>query len=164
MRWSVLVNGAPRDIEILAPAPDCRFRLDGAERQASVESAAPGIYSVILDGRSYDVWLERTERGPIVTIDGCHFEIEVRDPRRWSRKAGTASSDGIAALIAPMPGKVVRVLAAAGDTVEAGQGIMVVEAMKMQNEMKASRTGRLLSVSVQEGATVAAGEVLATIG
>jgi biotin carboxyl carrier protein len=62
-----------------------------------------------------------------------------------------------------MPGKVVRVLVAAGDTVEAGQGLLVVEAMKMQNEMKASRAGRILSVTVKEGATVAAGEVLATI-
>ncbi|MBZ5578441.1 MAG: hypothetical protein LAP40_17905 [Acidobacteriia bacterium] len=63
-----------------------------------------------------------------------------------------------------MPGKVVRVLVVPGDAVEAGQGLMVVEAMKMQNEMKASRAGRVLTVSAKEGATVTAGEVLATIG
>jgi len=62
-----------------------------------------------------------------------------------------------------MPGKVVRVLVAPGDSVEAGQGIAVVEAMKMQNEMKAARAGKVLSVPAKEGATVAAGEVLATI-
>jgi biotin carboxyl carrier protein len=62
-----------------------------------------------------------------------------------------------------MPGKVVRVLVAPGDSVEAGQGVAVVEAMKMQNEMKASRAGKVLSVPAKEGATVAAGEVLATI-
>jgi biotin carboxyl carrier protein len=62
-----------------------------------------------------------------------------------------------------MPGKVVRVLVAAGDPVEAGQGIAVVEAMKMQNEMKAPRAGKVLSVPAKEGDTVAAGEVLATI-
>jgi biotin carboxyl carrier protein len=62
-----------------------------------------------------------------------------------------------------MPGKVVRVLVAPGDTVEAGQGLLVVEAMKMQNEMKASRAGRILTVAAREGATVSAGEILATI-
>jgi biotin carboxyl carrier protein len=63
-----------------------------------------------------------------------------------------------------MPGKVVRVLAAAGEEVQAGQGIVVVEAMKMQNEMKADRAGKVLTIPAQEGATVAAGEVLATVG
>jgi biotin carboxyl carrier protein len=62
-----------------------------------------------------------------------------------------------------MPGKVVRVLVAQGDLVEAGQGIAVVEAMKMQNELKAPRGGRIASLSTHEGATVAAGEVLAVI-
>jgi biotin carboxyl carrier protein len=62
-----------------------------------------------------------------------------------------------------MPGKVVRVLVAPGDAVEAGQGLLVVEAMKMQNEMKAVRAGRVLTVHTKEGATVAAGEVLATV-
>jgi biotin carboxyl carrier protein len=62
-----------------------------------------------------------------------------------------------------MPGKVVRVLIAPGDSVETGQGLIVVEAMKMQNEMKATRAGRVLSVTVKEGATVSAGQILATI-
>ena len=65
--------------------------------------------------------------------------------------------------MAPMPGKVVRVLVAPGDAVEADQGIVVVEAMKMQNELKAPRAGRVISVAAKEGATVAAGETLATI-
>jgi biotin carboxyl carrier protein len=63
-----------------------------------------------------------------------------------------------------MPGKVVRVLVAVGDEVAAGQGLLVVEAMKMQNEMKAPRPGKVLSLSAAEGSTVTAGEVLATIG
>jgi len=63
-----------------------------------------------------------------------------------------------------MPGKVVRVLVAEGDTVEAGQGLLVVEAMKMQNEIKAPRSGRVVALAAREGATVAAGDPLATIG
>ena len=100
----------------------------------------------------------------VVVIDGFRFEIDVRDPRRFRRSAGGRGGEGVQTIVAPMPGKVVRVLVAPGDSVEAGQGLMVVEAMKMQNEMKAARAGSVLSVSAREGATVAAGEVLATIG
>ena len=71
---------------------------------------------------------------------------------------------GVQTVTAPMPGKVVRVLARPGDEVAAGQGLLVVEAMKMQNEMKTPRAGKVLSMPAKEGATVAAGEVLATIG
>ena len=101
----------------------------------------------------------------MVVIDGFRFEIAVRDPRRWSRKEPAPRRQTASQTVAaPMPGKVVRVLVAPGDQVEAGQGLLVVEAMKMQNEMKAARAGKILSVAVIPGATVAAGEILATIG
>jgi biotin carboxyl carrier protein len=165
MKLALTANGAERIIEILAPAPACRFRLDqDAERSAHVEAPEPGVYSVLMDGRSYDARVDETPGGLVVAIDGYRFEIEVRDPRRWSRKSGGAGTEGVQSIAAPMPGKVVRVLVAPGDEVEAGQGLVVVEAMKMQNEMKASRAGRVLALPAKEGATVAAGEVLATIG
>jgi biotin carboxyl carrier protein len=99
----------------------------------------------------------------VVTIDGYRFEIEVRDPRRWIRRSAAGAGGGLEAVSAPMPGKVVRVLVSAGDSVTAGQGLVVVEAMKMQNEMKASRAGRVSAITAREGATVNAGEVLVTI-
>jgi biotin carboxyl carrier protein len=80
-----------------------------------------------------------------------------------ARRSGKQGREGVETITAPMPGKVVRVLVAPGDAVEAGQGLVVVEAMKMQNEMKASLAGRVATVPAREGATVAAGEVLATI-
>ena len=86
----------------------------------------------------------------MVVIDGFRFEIEVRDPRRWSRKAGRRGGEGVQNIAAPMPGKVVRVLVAPGDAVETGQGLVVVEAMKMQNEMKAARAGRVLAVPARK--------------
>ncbi|HYW45339.1 MAG TPA: biotin/lipoyl-containing protein [Bryobacteraceae bacterium] len=165
MKLSLTINGAEDAIEILAPAPDCRFRIGGEDaRDAQVEAPEPGVYSVLMDGRSYDARVEQTAAGAIVVvIDGYRFEVEVRDPRRWTPKAGGRGGDGAQNLTAPMPGKVVRVLAAAGDVVEAGQGVVVVEAMKMQNEIKAPRAGRVIAVPAKEGATVAAGDVLATI-
>jgi len=164
MKLLLTINGAEDHIDILSPGPACRFQLgETAERPAQVETPEPGVYSVLLDGRSYDAYVEETPNGLVVVIDGYHFEIEVRDPRRWSRKTGGRGGEGIQTIVSPMPGKVVRVLVAQGDAVEAGQGLVVVEAMKMQNEMKAPRAGKVLTLSAKEGATVTAGEVLVTI-
>jgi biotin carboxyl carrier protein len=166
MKWTLLRQGAEGTIEITAAPPACRFRLDGGEeRAADVQLVEPGVYSILMDGRSREARVEeRPGGGLVVVIDGFRFEYEVRDPRRWSAKTAGASGDGFQSVAAPMPGKVVRVLVAAGDEVEKGQGLVVVEAMKMQNEMKASRAGRVLTVTAKEGDTVAAGEVLATVG
>ncbi len=165
MKLNLKVNGMDREIEIVERGPACRFRFaNGAERAADVAAIGAGLYSILLDGRSYDVQVERTPQNLIVVLEGHRFEVEVRDPRRWQGRTGSHAGDAVQTLAAPMPGKVVRVLAAVGDPVEAGQGILVVEAMKMQNEMKAGRAGRVMTVTVREGATVTAGEVLATIG
>ena len=164
MKLTLQTEGREQPIEIQSAAPMYRFRLgDGPERHANVEMPEPDVYSVLLDGRVYDGRVEETPAGLVVVIDGYRFEIAVRDPRRWSRKDAARSGEGVQTVLAPMPGKVVRVLVAPGDEVAAGQGLLVVEAMKMQNEMKASRAGRILSVAAKEGATVTAGEVLATI-
>jgi len=164
MKLDLVIDGVPERIDILAPAPACRFQLgDGPAAEAQVELPEPGVYSVLMDGRSYDARVEEHPDSLVVVIDGYRFAIEARDPRRWSSKAAGRGADGIHTVVASMPGKVVRVLVAPGDAVERGQGLVVVEAMKMQNEMKASRAGKVWTVSIQEGATVAAGDVLATI-
>jgi biotin carboxyl carrier protein len=160
----LVIDGVENRIDILSPAPSCRFQLGGsAERMADVENPEPGVYSILLDGRSYEAYVEETPAGMAVSIDGYRFEIEARDPRRWSRRSAGGGGEGVQTISSPMPGKVVRVLVAPGDAVEAGQGIVVVEAMKMQNEMKAPRAGKVRSVTTQPGATIAAGEVLAML-
>ncbi len=165
MKLALMFHAGIEDsIEILSPAPDCRFRLgENPERTAQVETPEPGVYSVLMDGRSYEARVEEHAGRLVVVIEGYRFEIDVRDPRRFRRAPGTAGAGVMQTVSAPMPGKVVRVLAAVGDTVEAGQGLLVVEAMKMQNEMKSPRAGKVASISAKEGATVAAGDVLATI-
>lgn len=156
MKLNLTIDGRDERIE-LAPG---KFRLgDGGEREVNIETPQPGVYSVLLDGRSYDA---RVENGTVV-VCGHRFEIEVRDPRRYSRQSASGAHGGVQRVVAPMPGKVVRVLVSVGDVVEAGQGIVVVEAMKMQNEMKAARPGKIASIAVHAGATVTAGEVLASI-
>lgn len=132
-------------------------------RTASVLEVEPCIYAVLLDGRSLEARVERGDDAWIVHLRGRRFVVEVSDPRRLSRGSGAPRREGRQTVASPMPGKVVRLLVAAGDTVEAGQGLLVVEAMKMQNEMKAPKSGRVVTLSAREGATVSAGDVLAVI-
>ncbi|MEK7407988.1 MAG: biotin/lipoyl-containing protein [Acidobacteriota bacterium] len=150
MRPRVEIGGRAVDFEHLQPS-------------ASVVEVEPGVYSVLIDGRSYEVQVERNSEGLAVTVAGRRFVAQVEDPRRLSRRAKSFQREGRQNLTAPMPGKVVRLLVAEGDLVEAGQGVLVVEAMKMQNEMKAPKAGRVAALPVGEGATVGAGELLAAI-
>ncbi|MGO4879573.1 MAG: biotin/lipoyl-containing protein [Bryobacteraceae bacterium] len=130
---------------------------------AQIATVEPGVYSILMDGRSYEARIEQTGSSIVVFIGGHRFEAEIHDPRRWSRQAQRQGAEGRLNVAAPMPGKIVRLLVAAGDTVAAGQGLLVMEAMKMQNEMKSPKAGRVVSLTAREGATVAAGEVLAAI-
>jgi biotin carboxyl carrier protein len=162
MKLRLKIHGQQKNMEIGSPGEDCHFRYDDAEHTADVAIVRPGVYSILIGGRSYDASLERDEDHLSIAIRGSHIEVEISDPRQWSPKTAPAGH-GIATLVSPMPGKVVRVLVTAGDRVEAGQGILVVEAMKMQNEIKTPKSGIVLSLAAREGATVTAGAALATI-
>ncbi|HSS18478.1 MAG TPA: biotin/lipoyl-containing protein [Pyrinomonadaceae bacterium] len=99
-----------------------------------------------------------------VSVRGKDYEVALIDPKRLrSGQAAAAHHAGAAEIVSPMPGKIVRVLVEAGANVEAGAGIIVVEAMKMQNEMKSPKAGVVVSINAAEGATVSAGDVLAVI-
>ena len=153
MKLELTLNGAARTVELPADAAN-----------ADVVLCKNLVYSVIIDGRACEARIEHVLNGPsIVTIGRHRFEIEVRDPRRYLGAARAQGASGLQNIKAPMPGKVVRVLVSAGDAIDAGQGIVVVEAMKMQNEIKAQRAGKVLSLTAREGATVTAGEILAVI-
>ena len=129
------------------------------EREFSVEPLTPGSYSVLIDGKSYEV----IASGGEVRVNGRAFALEVFDPRSMrGRKSGDAK-EGRQNISAMMPGKVVRVLVGAGDAIEAGQGLIVVEAMKMQNEMKSPKAGRVVEIKTKPDSTVAAGDVLLVI-
>ena len=99
----------------------------------------------------------------VVVIDGNRFDIEVRDPRQFRRRQGLHGIEGLQNVAAPMPGKVIRILVPLGALVTAGQSLVVVEAMKMQNELRAPKSGQVVSIPVHEGDNVMAGEVLVVI-
>ena len=146
MKRTVLVNG----VEI---------QVDPDDPQASVIEVEPGVYSVILLGDSFEA---RVSPGT-VEIGGEVFATEVVDPRARRVSKARRDVEGRQTLIAPMPGKVVRLLASEGQTVSAEQGILVIEAMKMQNEIQSPRSGTVVSLPVPEGNAVAAGDIVAVV-
>jgi biotin carboxyl carrier protein len=114
----------------------------------------------LIEGRSYAVIVGP---GNEIQVNGRTLSVEVFDPRSMRARGAAGAGEGRQKIAALMPGKVVRLLVAQGDTVESGQGLVVVEAMKMQNEMKSPKAGRVAEVRTRTDATVAAGEVLVVI-
>lgn len=139
--------------------------IDGQPADADVEEIDPHSVSVLLDSHSYTVQITQTPDGKLKLQTALQeFTAEVADPRAWrGRRHGGTEAQGQQQVAAPMPGKVIRVLVGLGDKVEAGQGLIVVEAMKMQNEIRSPKTGTVERLSVKEGQAVTAGEVLCVI-
>ncbi len=139
------------------------FTVDGRLVEADAIKISRGTYSILLAGRSLEVTVEETANGLLVRANGREYQVEIFDPRSWRRGRGAGIElEGRQQLIAPMPGKIVRVLVAAGQQVAAGQGLLVIEAMKMQNEIHSPKSGTVEKVA-REGQTVNAGEVLAVV-
>ncbi len=149
MKWQIVIDGRPVEI-------------DKAQLENAIE-VEPGVFSVLVDGRSFEVRLPSGGPAGTASVQGRRYEVEIRDPRNTGRGSKSALGAGRQNIIAPMPGKVVRLLVQPGDTVEAGQGLAVVEAMKMQNEMKAPRPARVTEVRVHDGETVTAGQTLVVL-
>lgn len=139
--------------------------LDGHPVDADALQIGPNVVSVMLGGQSFEFHISRSVDGTLKLRCGVQeYTAEIIDPRAWrGRKHGAVEVEGRQEILAPMPGKVVRVLAAAGDAVEAGQGLLVVEAMKMQNEIRSPKSGKVERLLVKEGQNVNAGEVLAWV-
>jgi biotin carboxyl carrier protein len=138
---------------------DCR--LDGRTISLNAEQIDPETLSILIAGQSYEV---RRELGDQIFVHGKRYEVSVEDPRSWrGRRRAGAGAEGPQKLTASMPGKIVRVLATEGEKISAGQGIAVVEAMKMQNEIKSPKEGTLKKLLVKPGMNVYSGEVLAIV-
>jgi biotin carboxyl carrier protein len=121
-------------------------------------------YSLILNGHSYHAVIITVNETLQVLVDGICFEVSILDPKRFrSDESGFDSSIGPSPVLSPMPGKVVRLLVGLGDSVKEGQGVVVVEAMKMQNELKATKAGKVERVNVVENQTVNAGDSLLVV-
>ncbi len=140
--------------------------VDGRPYELEVSEPEPGVFLFKVGGKIYEATISKSTIGDAINvrIGSGDFDVRVIDPKRL-RSAGEAGhdADGIAEIKTAMPGKVVRVLVPEGAEVVKGAGVIVVEAMKMQNELKSPKDGTVKEIRAQEGATVAAGDILATI-
>jgi biotin carboxyl carrier protein len=147
---NVRVNGRELSVRVEQDGPQWRIDAGNGVREASVVETEPGVYSILIDGQSFE-------------LRASELNVEIEDPRELRKSGAVAGLEGRQTVSAPMPGKVVRVLVAEGDIVGHGQGLVVIEAMKMQNEMKSPKPGTVISLTAIEGAAVAAGQVLAVV-
>ncbi|MDA1312725.1 MAG: biotin/lipoyl-binding protein [Acidobacteria bacterium] len=167
MKLTTTVDGVEQTLELSgarAASSIVSFTLDSQAGQADIIPTGAAAYSIMHDGLSYQVTVHDGADGSFqVEVNGFAHQVEVRDARRWIRGGGAAAAAGARKIKAPMPGRVVKLLVQTGDDVEAGQGVIIVEAMKMQNEMKAAKAGKVGRLEVAAGDSVAAGQTLLSI-
>jgi biotin carboxyl carrier protein len=162
VKYEVLLDGKTRVVELARENGAWRITLDGNPLDADAVEVAPNTFSVLLNGRSHQIRVAPRADGSLTLHSGVtEHRAELTDPRSWrGRRHGALEAEGRQQVAAPMPGKVVRLLVQPGDTVEAGQGLLVVEAMKMQNEIRSPKSGRIEKLCATEGQAVNAGDVL----
>ena len=160
----VIVGGSstPTYPEALLP------QVDGIPLAADLRLLQPGILSILLtlpDGttHSFRCIADSSSEEPALSINGIRIPYTVSDPRSLRATSSAADASGPRALKSPMPGRIVRVLVSEGQTVTAAQGCVVIEAMKMQNELKAPRSGTVTRLSATIGETVPANATLLII-
>jgi biotin carboxyl carrier protein len=163
MTYDIIVDGKGYRFQLTGAAPAWECRLNGQELKIDAVLARRDVLSVIIGGKAYEIKRERTATDLHLWVGSARYSVEVRDPRSLRGRARASDDQGPRKLVAPMPGKVVRVLAAQDTEVEAGQGLLVVEAMKMQNEIKSPKKGVVRKMVAIQGANVNAGDVLAIV-
>jgi biotin carboxyl carrier protein len=164
MKRDVRIGGKNHRVEAERRDDRWEFRIDGKSVDADVAEIAPGVYSILLAGKSLVARIEPRNGRTLITVRAQEILTEVSDPRRLRRGRGLMDKEGHQQVLAPMPGKAVRVLVRAGQEVAAGQAILVLEAMKMQNEVRSPKKGRIEGLLVKEGQAVNAGDLLAIVG
>ncbi len=167
-RYVALLDGGKREetIEVQPDGPGIyRVRVGGQAYRVDAFRHDYGTVSLIVDTESYSVQLDRRETDVKVHIRGSQYALEILDERRlrMRRAAARFTVSGKQAITAPMPGKVVKVLVRAGDAVREGQGVVVIEAMKMENEMRSPKDGKVVELLVSEGQAVDRGTRLAVV-
>jgi biotin carboxyl carrier protein len=163
MLYDVSIDGKNHRLELYRAEGGWSCRLDGRDLEVDAVLARPDVLSLRIGNQAYEVKSERVGDDWHLWVGSTRFAAEIRDPRSLRSRHRSGDDHGPRKITAPMPGKVVRVLVREGDEVKPGAGLAVVEAMKMQNEIKSPKKGRVQKILASEGATVNAGDVLAIV-
>ncbi len=167
MKLQAELNNEKHEIEIKREGEKIFAKIDEREYELEASQPEPNVYLLKNEGKIYQIFVSPRENSaePFAVNVGNHqFEINIFDPKKLRGSgASGANADGIFEIKTAMPGKLVRVLVEVGAEIAAGEGVLVVEAMKMQNEMKSPKDGIVKEIRFAEGATVNAGDVLAII-
>lgn len=163
MLYDVAIDGKTYRLDLNHADGRWSCRLDGRDVEVDAVLACPDVLSLRIGNSAYEVKSERLANDLHLWVGSTPFTVEVRDPRSLRGRTRAADDRGPKKITAPMPGKVVRLLVREGDKIELGAGAAVVEAMKMQNEIKSPKKGTVQKVLVAEGAAVNAGDVLAIV-
>jgi biotin carboxyl carrier protein len=163
MLYEVTINGKNYRLDLNRADGRWACRLDGRDIAIDAVLARPDVLSLRVGSKAYEIKSERIANESYLWVGNTRFTVEIRDPRSLRGRARSGDNHGPKKITAAMPGKVVRLLVREGDEVEPGAGVAVVEAMKMQNEIKSPKRGTVQKILVNEGAAVNAGDVLAIV-
>ncbi|MFN8529004.1 MAG: biotin/lipoyl-containing protein [Anaerolineae bacterium] len=163
MRYITIINDKKFEIDI---DKDGILLVNGERRDVDFRVLDEGLFSMIMQGKSYELVIEERDDRVDVSVRGKVLEGQVLDERAQlllTRRAGVTAGSGEISIKAPMPGLIVAINVREGDEVKSGQTIVVLESMKMQNELKAPREGIIQRISVQPGQTVEQNKLLITM-
>ena len=166
MKFRVETASGEYQLSLRRNCKSAHYQMEGpleSSGTVSIEEIAPGLYSILEGCRSTTVRLRNLGDQLEAWVNGRKLSLCLTDPRDAATQSGAARTSGPREVHALIPGKVVKLLVGVGDEVETGTGVIVVEAMKMQNELKAPKTGRVKRINTSEGATVVSGEPLLEI-
>jgi biotin carboxyl carrier protein len=165
VRYEVDVNGRVLRVDVHRADRHFVVNVDGHEWTIDAARVDPHTLSLLIGSSSHEVTLaaDKTPGQLAVGIKSVPLSVSVNGRRKWGRRDDGAGGGGPQPLVAPMPGKVVRVLVQVGTSVYPRQPLVVVEAMKMENELRAKRSGIVTELLVQEGQSVDAGALLLVV-
>jgi biotin carboxyl carrier protein len=163
MLYDVTIDGKNYRLDLNRADGRWSCRLDGQDLEVDAVLASLDVLSLRIGAIAYEVKSERVANESYLWVGSTRFAVEIRDPRSLRGRTRAGDDRGPRKITASMPGKVVRLLVREGDELESGAGVAVVEAMKMQNEIKSPKKGTIQKILVSEGAAVNAGDVLAIV-
>jgi biotin carboxyl carrier protein len=163
MLYNVSIDGKDYRLDLSRDGGRWSCRLDGRDLEVDAILTSPDVLSLRIGNTAYEIKSEQVANDLHLWVGNVRFTVEVRDPRSLRGRVRAGDEHGPRKITAPMPGKVVRLLVREGDEVEPGAGVAVVEAMKMQNEIKSPKKGTVRKILVSQGAAVNAGDVLAIV-